>query len=518
MNSEQTVVEQAQLYIDQGQPQLAERTLRVFVDTNDNSAFAFQKLGVAVAMQNKRTEAIDFFKKAINLNPKLAMAYNGLGLALTEQGDYKEAENYCLHGIEVDDSYIRLYSTYAFLLKLQGKLELAEGVLKRALQVDPKQVSILKNLATILASQGKKEEAVICLQNALEVEPSKIELYDYICELKEFQSAQDPFIEQMEHLLLSNKLNGRNESHINFALATAYEKLRDYKKAYYYYEQANALVRSVVPYNHDSTLSFFKVLKSVLNEQFAQRFRHLGVSNEETIFVLGMPRSGTSLVEQILASHSQVFGAGELDSLGNFLYQSLGSDLSQYPHALRAISEGNLVDIQTKYLNVIKQTSKNKEKFIVDKMPHNFRFIGLILTLFPNAKIIHCTRERNDVILSNFKCNFNADLPYAFDLKDIVKFYRAYEDLMQHWNKLYPDQIYALEYKNLIKNQEEETRSLLDYCGLEWEQSCIDFHKTKRSVTTASAGQVQQPLYSSALEYWKNFEPYMPKDIFIVGK
>ena len=219
-----------------------------------------------------------------------------------------------------------------------------------------------------------------------------------------------------------------------------------------------------------------------------------------------MPRSGTTLVEQILASHSQVFGAGELNDLLRIAtsIQAEKTD-KEFPDCILDLNEEALETLGVSYLERLRKHSDSK-RFITDKMPHNFWFIGLIKIILPEAKVVHCIRDPRDNCLSIFKNSFVHANYYAYDLKELGQYYNLYLDMMDHWGKTIPDFIYDLSYEAMVSNQEEETRKLLTYCQLPWEASCLSFHKTERSVATASSTQVRRPIYNDSVSLWKKYE------------
>lgn len=491
-----SVIEQAQQFITQGQLSAAEDILTKATQTNPQDAAAFQKLGVAVALQGRRTEAITLFEKAIEIKPDFALAYNGLALALSEESRLQKAEENCLKGLEADKNCLPLYSTYAKTLKAQSRLEDAEETLLAGLALAPNDLQLLVNLGAISGELRKKDEAIEYFEAASKLQPLNMELHDFIAGHKKYNSADDPHIIQMETYLSDPRIQGRNLANLHFALAEAYEKINKTDQAFDHYKSANQNVHNLAPYDHTATQNLFQPIKNFYNEPFFEKNRNEGIDDSTPIFIIGMPRSGTSLAEQILASHSDVFGAGELKDIELVQQQERG-----------------IKNIAERYLEHLKQYAP-EAKHIVDKMPHNFRYLGLIQTMLPKAKIIHCTRNKNDVMWSIYKCNFKGNLPFAFDFNAIEQFYEAYDDLMHHWKNVLPHPILELRYEDLIERQEEQTKRLLDFCNLDWQDNCLEFHKIKRSVTTASAGQVQQPLYKTAVNSWKKYEGLLPEDIF----
>ncbi|MCP4023091.1 MAG: sulfotransferase, partial [Desulfobacteraceae bacterium] len=232
-----------------------------------------------------------------------------------------------------------------------------------------------------------------------------------------------------------------------------------------------------------------------------------GCSNKSPIFILGMPRSGTTLVEQILASHPQVFGAGELTDFSIVARQFSWEELKKGSDEIVSGKADPFKKAGQDYINRV-QKHADGEKFITDKMPHNFVSIGFIRLFLPNAKVIHCTRDPMDTCFSIFKHLFSGQKThkYAYNMKELGHYYNLYLDLMEHWKITLPGYIYEIKYENLVSNQKEETRKLLEFGGLPWEEACLSFHKTKRRVATASAIQVRQPIYKDSIQLWKRYE------------
>jgi hypothetical protein len=228
-------------------------------------------------------------------------------------------------------------------------------------------------------------------------------------------------------------------------------------------------------------------------------------SNIRPIFILGMPRSGTTLVEQIIASHHKVYGAGELNNLKNIVTPILVNHLNSKN---KTINKQEIKSVRQQYLDSLIKLNA-KEKIVTDKMPINFRFIGFILSALPEAKIIHVKRDARATCWSNYKHYFSSGNGFTFDQEDLARFYGLYSELMDFWHKLFPNKIYDLNYEKLTVNQKKETEKLLKYCELDWDENCLEFHKNDRGIKTASASQVRQKMYQGSSEAWKKYEPYI---------
>ncbi len=308
----------------------------------------------------------------------------------------------------------------------------------------------------------------------------------------------------MKNMLNDSSFGISDKAYLCFALAKAYEDLDEYDKSFNYLNQGNRLRKKELNYD----INYDKKLTSKIKSIFS--IKNLGVDiqdNKDTsirpIFIVGMPRSGTSLVEQIIASHAKVHGAGELETMTRIV-KPIISNLNN-----SALSKNNIQSIHDEYLGAL-TTLNVSENIITDKMPRNFQWVGFILSAFPNAKIIHLNRNPIAVCWSNYKHYFSSSgNGYAYNLNDLEEFYGLYADLMSFWNERFPDNIYNFCYEDLVENQESETRKLLKFCDLEWDEQCLNFHKTKRIVKTASSLQVRKKIYKGSSEAWKKYEKHL---------
>ena len=305
-------------------------------------------------------------------------------------------------------------------------------------------------------------------------------------------------------------MNDNQKMHLAFGLGKAYEDTKSYENAFKYFKLANQLRRKNLKYNINDDIAFFKNLKKIFNKELFNKFKNSGNLSKRPIFIVGMFRSGTTLVEQILASHSKVYGGGE----SRVFFQAMSSFLkfdskSVFKKNLDTYKPSTFEDIGNLYISVAKKFQPNFE-FITDKQPLNFKWIGLIKLALPNAKIIHCKRNPIDNCLSIYKNYFDFnDNPYSYDLNELAQHYNLYADLMKYWNSLLPEFIYNISYEELIKNQKDQTEKLLNFSNLDWEENCMNFFKNKRNVNTASVMQVRRPLYKDSVNSWKNYEKYL---------
>jgi hypothetical protein len=274
--------------------------------------------------------------------------------------------------------------------------------------------------------------------------------------------------------------------------------------------KANALKRTTVDYDEAATLNMFPHIKKVFDADLLRRTRGLGDPSTVPIFVLGMPRSGTTLVEQILASHPDVHGAGELPWLNEMARNLRGADVNGYfPEVAKSWSATQLRDLGGQYVQYLR-TKASVAGHVTDKMPMNFRFVGLIHMILPNARIVHTRRDAADTCLSCFTKNFAGAIDYTYDLGELGRYWRAYDDLMSHWRQvLPPGAMLEVQYEDLVADFDRQARHLVTYCGLEWDDRCLSFHHTQRPVRTASVNQVRQPIFASSIGRWRDYEPWL---------
>ena len=369
----------------------------------------------------------------------------------------------------------------------------------------------------MLSDFGEIDKAFISYRKAIEIDPEHAEVYRSLSKNKKFVDYDDD-IRSMESLYASAKLSEQQKMHLAFGLGKAYEDLGEYEKSMEFIMQAAHLKRAAIDYSISEAEDLFSNIKSIFSPGFFSDRKGVGNSDQTPIFILGMLRSGTSLVEQILASHPDVYGAGELSNLSN-LIRKLGPTISsrEILASIGDLDPAALEGLGKQYIAGIRNHSEDAT-YITDKMPHNFQYIGLIKAILPNAKIIHCTRDPMDNCLSVFKNYFNTKHYYSYDLTELGQYFNLYLELMEYWRNTLPGFIYDQSYERLVADQENQTRKLLDYCHLPWDDACLEFYKTRRKVRTASNAQVRRPIYKDSVKLWKRYEKQLqPLRLAIYG-
>jgi tetratricopeptide (TPR) repeat protein len=369
------------------------------------------------------------------------------------------------------------------------------------------------NLGKAFLSLGDLDSAEACYRKAIEIDPESSVAWQNLSVAGRFGPDDAATIEALQKLLASPTVTDGSRIPLHFALAKIYDDCQRFDEAFEHYQAANRLKHKTL--NFDRKKSPLRVLVSntisTYSADFFQQRIGYGSASEIPIFIVGMPRSGTTLVEQILAMHPLIFGAGELIYIANIattLQKRLGASLP-YPQCTKLIRESMANTLAREYLEQIRSVAGSAGR-VTDKLPGNFMYLGLIALLFPRARVIHCQREALDVCLSIYFQNFLAsDHAYAYDLADIAFQYRQYERLMGHWRKVLPLRIYDVQYEQLVADPEAGTRGLLGYCALPWDERCLRPYESKRPVYTASVWQVRQPIYKDSVHRWKRYEHHL---------
>jgi hypothetical protein len=371
---------------------------------------------------------------------------------------------------------------------------------ERALVLDPDYADAHNNLGSVFKEQGKFDEAMAHFGRAIAIRPDFAEAHFNRAEIESFHPG-DADLAALEALADRDDLAPNQAVYIHFALAKALEDSGDTVRAFEHFGKGNALKRRQVTYDEPEVLKRFRRIATVFDRSLFDRFEGAGDPSSVPVFVLGMPRSGSTLVEQILASHPQIHGAGELMAL-----EVLASSLSDYPECVPALDGLDLRRLGQSYLALLPPVEDGKIR-IVDKLPGNFLSVGLIRLILPNAKIIHTVRYPVDTCVSCYSKLFTFGLNFSYDLGELGRYYRSYSELMAHWRAvLPPGAMLEVAYEDVVDDLEVQARRLIEYCGVPWDNRCIDFHKNSRQVKTASAVQIRKPLFRSSLQRWRRYE------------
>lgn len=470
-------------------------------------AEAYFNRGVALLELGQPGEALQAFDQAIRLKPDYAEAYYNRGVTLQELEQPAKAVLAYDKAIQLKPDYAEAYCNRGSALDYLGQLKEAVVCWDKAIQLKPDYAKAYFYLGNGRQILGQLKEAKECFIRATQVNPDYADAHRCLSNLKKYKS-NDPQIELMEKLFSNSELGEIDRAHLGFALANTFDSLGEHDKSFNYLKEGNRLRYKEMDYDiNDDTRKLSKIKEIFMAGRLSPGEAPEGNASIKKLFIVGMPRSGTSLVEQILASHTLVHGAGELETMNILVHpilsNLLGQNFSQNPST---ISPNDIKTVRDSYLEVLAALDV-PEKVITDKMPLNFQFIGIILSAFPDAKIVHVNRDPRATCWSIYRHYFSTTgNGYAYEMSALAEFYKLYIDLMSFWRERFPDSIYDLYYENLTENQEQEARKLMQFCDLEWEEQCLDFHKTKRAVRTASNTQVRKKMYKGSSDAWRKYE------------
>jgi tetratricopeptide (TPR) repeat protein len=410
------------------------------------------------------------------------------------------------------DPYNRSYrATYAYACVGLGRHEDAVRVYRELAVETPESAELHLSIAHALKTLGKQAEAIDSYRAAAAVRPSYGDAYWSLANLKTYRFTEDE-LDMMRTYVASPATQLVDRYHLCFALGKALEDRGDFAESFRFYERGNAFKKSESRYQAEFTERNARLQRSVCTREFFAARKGFGCDRTDPIFIVGLPRAGSTLLEQILASHSRVEGTMELADITRLVNQLQGrvrNDAKpRYPAVLAELSADELRTLGEKYLKDT-QIFRTGKPFFIDKMPNNFRHLGLIHLILPNAKIIDARREPMACCFSNFKQLFASGQEFTYSLEDIGRYYRSYIDLMEHWGAVLPEKILRVQHEDVVADLEAGVRRVLDFCGLEFETSCVEFYKTDRSVRTASSEQVRRPIFKESLEQWRHFGPWL---------
>ena len=445
------------------------------------------RAGDELVAGERPAEALGAFKAALALRPEDPKIHNKVGLAYRLLGESAAAIASYTRAALLDPASVVAHFNLGVLYTNQGDFEQAVVSYQKVLDFSPRNVDALRHLADAFAELGRIEEARAATRKILAIVPDDPKAHYRLARLVE-GTLPDDEIQSLEAAYAQSQPGGADRMNLAFGLGEALERRHRYKEAMGFLGEGNAIRGADAGYDLESDRRAFAHIKATFDAGLFSRLRGSGCRDPAPIFIVGMPRSGTTLVEQILASHPRVHGAGELDAMSRL---ASGFDAHAAPPEAFA-------GFGRQYIAAIRQIAP-KSPFVTDKMPHNFLHIGLIHLALPEAGIIHLRRDPADTCLSIFKAQFARGHFYACKLADLGHYYNLYRDLMAHWHATLPGAIYDIDYEDLVQNQEQATRALLEHCGLEWDDACLNFHQTRRKVKTASFGQVHRPIYATSI-------------------
>jgi len=494
------------------------------IASNPDYAEAHNNLGNIFRELEQLDAAVKSYEKVTAINPDYPEAHFNLGNTLVELGQLETAIKSYEKVIAINPNYHEAHYNLGNTLIELGQLETAIKSYEKVIAINPAHPEAYLNLGSSLQQLGKLDQAIKCYEKAISIRPNYSGAYYNLSYLKKYTTS-DPQIAKMQSLISSDDITQSGRIDLCFALAKVNENLDNQDELFKYLHEGNRLLKHELNYSLDRSKTLFSTVKEIFSTPYPDIEKSLASepSTFKPIFIVGMPRSGSTLVEQITSSHPAVHGAGEFQDLRSLIAPILSDDLIQgseiastsigsnkiYLSSKASLPEAAFLSLRKQYLDALAKLNVS-ESVITDKSLLNFRFIGFILTAFPEAKIVHMKRDARAICWSIYKSNFRSKgNGYSYNFDDLAGFYGLYSDLMDFWHQLFPDRIYDMCYEDLTTNQEEETRKLLEYCELEWDDNCLSFHKNKRAVKTASAIQVREKMYQGSSEAWKKYEVHL---------
>jgi tetratricopeptide (TPR) repeat protein len=484
----------------------AEELFREILREDPSHIGALCGLGALSLAADRAHDAERLLRHALKQSAHIPLAHRGLGPALVQLGRLKEAEASARYLEKIEPGSPQTWVMIASIATRLMRQEEALAAYQRAAQLKPDEVGLRTSAGHVQKTLGRRHESEASYKAALQIDPGRGEAWWSLADLKNY-AFTDEEIGAMQRLLASDKRDRANEAQLHFALGRAFEQRQDYEQAFAHYARGNALRRLEAPFDIAGFERRSARIRSLFDAGFFGARRGSGDPSRAPIFIIGLPRSGSTLIEQILASHSQVEGTMELPNILNIVgeFDDRTTTRDGYPETVAHATVEELTVLGGRYLGETAALRSGRERF-TDKLPNNFSHIGLIQAILPNASVIDARRHPMDACFSTFKQYFAEGQTFSYDLADLARYYRCYLSLMDHWDAVLPGRVLHVQYEELVRDPERNIRRLLEHCGLAFEPACLSFHETRRPVRTASAEQVRQPLYSSGVGYWRHFE------------
>jgi tetratricopeptide (TPR) repeat protein len=486
-----------------GRPDDALASYRRAIAIEPQFAEAHSNLGNALLELGRFDEAVASYRRALAINPNFAEAHNNLGNGLRALGRLVEAVASYRRALAINPNFAEAHCNLGIAQRLQGCTAEAQASCRRALEINPQSATTFAVLAESSADRGEFAEAENSLRRAIAIEPESPEAWAGLARLRKMTRGDAAWLAQAQQIA-GTALPPRREISLRYALGKYFDDIEDFEQAFYHFRRANELTKlRRVPYDRQPLAQAVDLTIQLYDRHWLNRPRIGTPDSERPVFIVGMLRAGTTLAEQILASHPAVFGAGELTfwSTASAGFGSPAQSAQPSEHVLGALAGD--------YLRILQEQSADALR-VVDKMPTNFPFLGLIHAALPNARIIHMRRNPLDTCLSIYLQHFETTVSYANDLEDLAHYYAEYLRIMNHWRATLPlGAILDVPYEELVDDPEGWSRKMLEFIGLPWDPRCLDFHQTRRTVITASKWQVRQKISKASVGRWRNYEKFL---------
>jgi tetratricopeptide (TPR) repeat protein len=496
----------------EGRIAVAEALLREHLKQSPTDVAALRMLAEVAARLGRNDDAETLLRRCLELAPSFAPARYNLAMILHRSSKATDALVEIDRVLLLDARNPGYRNLKAAILSMIGEYPQAIAIYSDVLTEYPKNAKAWMSYGHALKTSGRQEECIQAYRRSIELRPGLGEAYWSLANMKTFRFSPSE-LDTMRVQLKRADLTEEDRFHFHFAIGKALEDAAAYPESFEHYAQGNALRRAGIPYDAEETSAHVRRSKALFTRQFFAERAGMGAQAPDAIFIVGLPRSGSTLLEQILSSHPSVEGTMELpDALS--IARSLGArrsrnEASRYPEVLASLSADELRALGERYLAQTRIQRKTEAPFFIDKMPNNFAHVGLIHLMLPNAKIIDARRHPLGCCFSNFKQHFARGQHFTYSLEEIGRYYHDYVDLMAHIDAVLPGRVHRVFYEKMIEDTEGEVRRLLEYCGLPFDERCLRFYENERAVRTASSEQVRQPIFRDAVDHWRYFDPWL---------
>lgn len=499
---------------DNGQPEEGIAVFRELLTEHPGEPLLHYQLAAALSVAGEHKEAIEHYRRAVELAPDYADAHNNLGILLRQQGRGELALSHLRIAANSRPNDPHILRNIADILVFMNRTGEARATYRRLLELTPDDKAndkedVLAGIVGTLQYEGRFDEARQIIDEMLAANPNSVAAR-WLLALNGKQRAEGEEIETLERLLGEPELAGEDRAKVLFALGKVSANRGQHDAAFAHYREGNAIIDATLDYDPEGEAQAVRRTIAVCTADLFARLGGIGSPSERPVFIVGMPRSGTTLTEQIIASHPLAAGGGELSTMLDIAEDlpAFAGTGAAYPDGLAELTAAGAGRAAERYLAELEAISSDAAR-VTDKMPANYQCLGLIAALFPNCRVIHCRRDPRATCLSMYFQNFGGNLPYSYDLYKLGRAYRGYLELMEHWRRVLPVPILDVAYEETVADLEQSSRRIIAHCGLPWDERVLRFYETERTVRTASMWQVRQPIYDSSLAVWRNYEAYL---------
>jgi tetratricopeptide (TPR) repeat protein len=494
-----------------GRKDQAIAAFREVLRTNPDNVNAMRFLAIAYWREDRNPgEAEAWLRRATSIAPDFTGAWLTLGPVLLELNKHMEAIDCYQNALKSAPQNVAAWSGLGNAYAMASYPDKSVEAFEKAIELDSHSANIFMSYAHVLKTVGDQPAALRAYRSAIRVKPDFGEVYWSMANLKIFRFEEEE-IRAMEEQLENSSLSDSAEVHFRFALGKAYEDKKDYDKAWHCYDTGNRKQRPLVSHDPLDMEERHREILEIFSEDFIAENSGNGLDAPDPILIVGLPRSGSTLVEQILASHSRVEGTSELPVLSK-LAGSMGryrADGVQFPKTLLDVRKRDWRAYGQQYMDGVARHRLTDKPYFTDKLPNNFPLIGLLHLILPNARIINTRRHPLDSCLGAYKQLFAKGQNFTYDIEDLAHYYRNYDAVIKHWHKVLPGKVLDVHYEDTVTDLEAQVRRILEHCGLPFEKACLHFHETERAVKTASSEQVRQPIYTDALGIWRKYDEHL---------